>query len=145
MDTRALQRHQLDARLMTIPREPTPTGGWVRTIRTALGMTMEQLATRLRISAPAIADLERRESEGTVSVAKLREAADALGCDLVVAFVPRIPLDEMVQRQAAMKAQQQRDRLLHTMRLEGQEEGVTPSPSVEVESLMSGRGSRIWD
>jgi predicted DNA-binding mobile mystery protein A len=108
-------------------------------------MTMEQLATRLRISAPAIADLERRESEGTVSVAKLREAADALGCDLVVAFVPRIPLDEMVQRQAAMKAQQQRDRLLHTMRLEGQEEGVTPSPSVEVESLMSGRGSRIWD
>lgn len=147
MNTRELQRRQLDARLMGMPRESTPKGGWIRTIRRALGMTMAQLGGRLRVSAPGIADLEVREANETISMSRLRAAADALGCDLVVAFVPRVPLTEMVRRQAMNKAQQQSNRLLHTMRLENQGDGVSnPATNAEaIERLMSGRSSRLWD
>ncbi len=98
MNSRQLLRRQLDARLQAIPREPPPKGGWIRAIRTALGMTMAQLGQRLRVSAPAIADLERREANESISVARLRSAADALGCDLQIVLVPRVPLAEMVER-----------------------------------------------
>ncbi|MBU6367864.1 MAG: helix-turn-helix domain-containing protein [Gemmatimonadetes bacterium] len=147
MDERDLQRRQLDARLMGMPRERIPKGGWIRTIRRALGMTMAQLGHRLGVSAPAVADLEAREGRETVSVARLRAAADAMGCDLVIAFVPREPLTEMVRRQVIRKREQQDRRVLHTMQLENQGEGVTASPadSVSVDVPLAGRRGRLWD
>ncbi len=110
-------------------------------------MTMAQLGRRLRVSAPGIADLESREANGTISVARLRSAAEALGCDLRIAFVPRVPLAEMVERQAVLKASQENSRLVHTMRLENQEQGVALSPDLtqSVERWTTKRGSRLWD
>lgn len=147
MDERDLQRRQLDARLMGMPRERIPKGGWIRTIRRALGMTMAQLGHRMGVSAPAVADLEAREERETVSVARLRAAADALGCDLLIAFVPREPLTAMVRRQAMRKAEQQDRRVLHTMQLENQGEGVTasPEPPASIEMPIAGRPARLWD
>ena len=147
MNPKELLRRQLDARLQGMPREQPPTGGWIRAIRTALGMTMAQLASRLNVSAPAIADLERRDGNESISVARLRTAADALGCDIVVVMVPRVPLAEMVHRQALLKAAQEDSRLLHTMKLENQSEGVAMTPDLtrSVERWMTARGSRLWD
>lgn len=147
MDSRELLRRQLDARLQGMPREQPPRGGWVRTIRTALGMTMAQLGNRLGVSAPGIADLESREAKGSISVTKLRSAADALDCDLLLAFVPRVPLGEMVERQAARKAAEENSRLLHTMKLENQEQGVARSQDLtqSKEQWIAKRGSRLWD
>lgn len=147
MNSRELLRRQLDARLQTMQREQPPKGGWIRTIRRALGMTMAQLAKRLRVSAPGIADLESREANGSISVARLRSAAEALGCDLQIAFVPRVPLAEMVERQAVLKASQENSRLVHTMKLENQDRGVALSPDLtqSVERWITKRGSRLWD
>ena len=147
MDSRALLRRQLDKRLEGMTREQPPTRGWIRAIRTALGMTMAQLGRRLEVSAPGIADLERREASGSITVAKLRSAADALGCDLVVAFVPRVPLAEMLQRQAVRKAAQENSRILHTMKLENQDHGVALSPDQtrSVAQRIAKRGSGLWD
>lgn len=147
MISRLLLRRQLDARLQAIPLEQPPKGGWIRAIRTALGMTMAQLGQRLRVSAPAIADLERREANGSISVARLRSAADALGCDLQIVLVPRVPLAEMVERQAALKAQQEHARLVHTMRLEHQDQGIAQSPDLSelIEQWLTKRASRLWD
>jgi predicted DNA-binding mobile mystery protein A len=147
MNSREMLRRQLDARLQAMPREEPLKGGWIRTIRRALGMTMAQLGRRLRVSAPGIADLESREANGSISVARLRSAADALGCDLQIAFVPRVPLAEMVERQAILKASQENSRLLHTMRLENQDRGVSQSPDLTqaVERWITKRGSRLWD
>ena len=147
MTSRELLRRQLDARLAGVPREPPPRGGWIRAIRTALGMTMAQLGARLGVSAPGIADLEKREASETISLARLRAAADALGCDLVVTVVPRVPLAEMVRRQALEKAAQEHRRLLHTMALENQAQGVTraPDPAQSVARWVDKRGSKLWD
>ena len=123
----SLSRRQLDAKLQgaTAIREfAAAQRSWIRTIRTALGMSADQLGKRLGMSQQGVSDLERREANGTITLAKLGEAAHALGCDAVVVFVPREPLEEIVQRQARAKAKAERNRLVHTMRLEAQESGV---------------------
>lgn len=147
MDSRELLRRQLDARLQSIPRDPSPREGWIHTVRQALGMTMAQLGKRLGISAPGVAELETRESRGAISLAKLRAAADALGCDVIIAFVPRIPLEQMVRKQATTKALEERRQLTHTMRLENQDEGVAQSEDIAqaTERWMAKRAARIWD
>jgi predicted DNA-binding mobile mystery protein A len=147
MNSRAVLRRQLDARLRDLPREKPPKGGWIRAIRMALGMTMEQLGARLTMSAQGVAELENREANASITLAKLQSAADALECDLLIAFVPRVPLDDMVHRQAVLKATQENSRLVHTMTLENQERGVALSPNLtqSVERWISKRGSRLWD
>ena len=147
MESRELARQQLDHRLRDFRVAPSPAGGWIRTIRHALGMTMAQLGRRLGVSAPAIAALEGSEARGAISLARLSDAAEAMGCDLVVTFVPRVPLTEMVRQQAMHKARQDQDRLLHTMRLEGQEAGVGSSEAIDRSAArwMEGRPARLWD
>lgn len=145
----ALQRKQLDARLRprTVARliEP-PKEGWIRTIRTALGMTAAQLGRRLGTSPQAVLDLERSEAADKISLASLRKAALALGCDLVVAMVPKTSLESTVQRQAQQKAAQETNRTVHTMRLEAQNQGVERSLDPEgVKGWLTTRISRLWD
>lgn len=125
METRLknLRLRQLDARLSAVrrcvPADP-PRHGWTRTIRKALGMTTPQLAKRLGTSRQAVADLERREVLGTVTLGALRRAADALDCDVVYAVVPRTALREMRKRQARQRAERQLGSVAHSMRLEAQ-------------------------
>jgi predicted DNA-binding mobile mystery protein A len=147
VNSRELLRRQLDARLKKLPQTQPPNGGWIRAIRLALGMTMAQLGRRLNISAPGISALESRENRGAISLSKLRDAADAMGCDLSIAFVPRVPLAEMVRRQAVAKARQQHNRVLHTMNLEDQGDGVLQAADLEksVEGWLTKRTSRLWD
>lgn len=142
-----LQRQQLDEQLRNLPPLHTPRGGWIRTIRQALGMTMQQLGTRLGISAPSVLDLEAREKAETISVAKLRQAANALNCDLKIVFVPRPSLEATIRRQAALKAREERDRIVHTMRLEAQDEGLAVVLLEEkaIERWLSERTRRLWD
>lgn len=147
MNSRELLRRQLDARLRELPREQPPKGGWIRTIRTALGMTMGQLGKRIGVSAPGVARLESRDSSESISVARLRSAAEALGCDLLIAFVPRTPLTDMVQQQAALKAMQENSRLIHTMKLEDQDQGVAQPEDLarSIDKWIARRGARLWD
>ena len=141
------QRRQLDGRLKQLPPLQTPGAGWIRTIREALGMTMAQLGTRLRIAPQSVQSLEQREKKETISVAKLREAAEALDCELKIAFVPRSSLESTIRQQAARKAREERNRLIHTMRLEAQGEGVEEVLDEEraTELWLTKRSRRLWD
>lgn len=143
----ALQRRQLDGRLKQLPPLEAPGAGWIRTIREALGMTMAQFGTRLGVSPQSVQDLEQREQKETISVAKLREAAEALGCELKIVFVPRLSLESAIREQAARKAREERNRLLHTMRLEAQGEGVEEvlDEGRAIELWLTKRARRLWD
>lgn len=146
----ALQRKQLDSRIhrdVPVGSLETPPKGWVRTIRTALGMTQAQLARRLGMRAASVSALEKREVAGTVTVATLRQAAEALDCDLRIAFVPRRGLQRAVQDEAMRKAREERERIAHTMRLEGQDAGVARSltEAVDAWSWLTTRAREIWD
>jgi len=98
-------------------------------------------------SPQSVNALENREKNGTITIAKLSEAAAALNCELKVVLVPRPALEETVRRQAIRKAREERDRLVHTMMLEAQAEGVesTLDESKAVERWLTKRIGSLWD
>lgn len=97
-----------------------PKQGWIRTIRQALGMTADDLALRLGVSGTAVRLLEKSETNSTIQLDSLQRVANALDCDVVVSLRPRIPLGEMVQRQARIRAHEIAQRVSVTMALEDQ-------------------------
>lgn len=150
-DFRGARLRRLDERLARLRRldegEP-PRGGWLRTIRSALGMSAGQLAKRLEITQQSVSHLERREARGAATLMALRKAADALDCTLVYALVPRRPLAEMRERQAFTTARTLTARVAHTMRLEeqGVESSTTGRMTTELaDELLRSGSRRIWD
>lgn len=146
----ALNRAQLDARLnkaTPVGQIDPPSRGWIYTIRTALGMSQTQLARRLGLSREAVSKWEAREVGGNVTIATLRQAADALGCELLIAFVPKEGLQRTVERQAMRKAAEERNRIVHTMRLEAQDVGVNHALSQDAiaSDWLANRSKEIWD
>ncbi|MHB8447262.1 MAG: helix-turn-helix domain-containing protein [Rudaea sp.] len=99
-----------------------PRGGWSKAIRTALGMTLDDLADRLGITRSALSRMETSEQGETIQLDTLRRVAGAMNCDLVYALVPRQPLQEMVDQQRARAANELEAKSRAHMRLEGQEE-----------------------
>ncbi len=110
-------------------------------------MTAPQLGARMGISDQSVLDLERRELEGTITVAKLQKAAAALNCELRTVLVPTSSLEESVQRQADEKARSEQNDIIHTMRLEAQAEGVEEAlaRTRAREAWLTTRLARLWD
>ena len=52
---------QLDQVLATVQLPQHPRGGWIAAIRQALGMNQAQLAKRMGIARPSLAQLESNE------------------------------------------------------------------------------------
>lgn len=103
----AQARRALDRKFATAHLEPVlarPHGGWIRAIRTGLGMSQEVLARRLGVAPPTVTKLERSEVRDTISIGKLAEVADALDCRLVYALVPNSTLQQSVDAQARRAA-----------------------------------------
>lgn len=149
-DTVALLRAQLDARLGIARRLKAvraPKSGWINAIRCALGMSPRQLGERLNMSAQGVADLERREANGTITVGKLREAAAALNADVIVTVVPRTSLERVARAQATLKANAERNRIVHTMRLEAQHPGADRFLNTKKleDAWLTERLARLWD
>jgi predicted DNA-binding mobile mystery protein A len=115
---RELDRKFAGAKLTTI--QTRPRSGWIRAIRTGLGMSQHALATRLGIAAPSLAGLESSERHDTISIGKLAEVARAMDCTLVYAFVPNTTLEDTVQQQARRVATETLGYVANTMQLEDQ-------------------------
>jgi len=64
-----------------------PKNGWINTIRTTLNMTLEQLATRLKISKQGVKKIEEREASGLITIKSLKEIGEALDMQFVYGFV----------------------------------------------------------
>ena len=118
-----LRIRQLDERMASLgnlSQAAPPRGGWLKAVRRGLGMSANQLATRLQVTRQAVADQERREVDGTITLAAIRKAARAMGCDLYYAVVPRRPISDMVRSQARHVAERRLGDIAHSMSLEGQ-------------------------
>ncbi len=82
-----------------------PDGGWIRYIRQALGMTGSQLGRRLGgISKESISQKEKAELDKSITMKALHEAAEAMGCKLVYAIVPKQSIESVIGRQAEKRA-----------------------------------------
>lgn len=125
MRRKSLQLQQLDTKLLAyspLKKETPPSIGWIKAIRTALGMSMQQLGKRLSITKQSVQDIEKREQEGSITLKALKEAAKALDMQLVYGFVPNDgSLETLIDRKAKELATQIVSRTSNTMKLEHQE------------------------
>jgi predicted DNA-binding mobile mystery protein A len=99
-------RRQLDQEIASLENKvPTPPPrGWVRAIRTALGMSTYELSERVGLSASRVLQLEAAEADGSIRLEMLRRVAHGLNCRVVYALIPAESLDAMVRAQAHRKA-----------------------------------------
>jgi predicted DNA-binding mobile mystery protein A len=145
----SLPLQQLDRSLgpwRSLPRS-RPSGGWLRAIRQALGITTRQLAKTVGVTQAAIVDTERTESKGDITLATLQRYAAALDCELSYVLVPRRPLQEMVEERADRIARDQVSRVRHSMALENQQtnkENMERDVEELKRKLLEGKRSRLW-
>jgi predicted DNA-binding mobile mystery protein A len=145
-----LRLRQLDAALTrwrSADLPPCPPSGWIRAIREGLGMTATFLAGRLEVATSTVTRLEQSEADETISLATLRRAADALGCELRYALVPRQSLEATLEARATTLALEQMTAINHTMALEAQ--ATSPEARKEqtralVEALRAGSSRTLW-
>jgi len=125
MGKRSLQIQQLNSKMLayaSLQKVTPPPTGWIKAIRTAIGMSMQQLGNRLSITKQSVQDIERREKNGSITIKSLRETAKALDMQLVYGFVPVDgSLEELIDRKAKELATQIVLRTNNTMKLEDQE------------------------
>jgi predicted DNA-binding mobile mystery protein A len=139
-------RRALDRRLSDWPSADTltaPSRGWIRAIREALGMSAGDLASRLGARDATVRDIERSESDRRIRLDTLERAANAMGCDLVYALIPRRRLSDIVQQQAETKVSAQVRAVARAMDLEAQT--AAPDDEVvrqEIERLID--SGRLW-
>jgi predicted DNA-binding mobile mystery protein A len=123
--------------------------GWIRSSRTAIGMTLKQLATRLGFSVPAAKNFEMREVDEAITLASLRKIANAMEMDLVYYFKPKQDsLDDLLQIRAELKAKELMERSNQAMLLENQE-ADNKNKSREYDRLITEirnqKLSSLWD
>jgi predicted DNA-binding mobile mystery protein A len=142
-----LQIKVLDEHLKNIQIPPRPHGGWIATIRKALGMNVRQLAERMGSTQQSTAGLENSEQEDTITLKYLRKAASALNCSLIYAFVPNEgSLQKTIDKQAELKAKETILAVNHTMLLEGQSvEDLDEQIFKTAKELGANPNSKLWD
>jgi predicted DNA-binding mobile mystery protein A len=114
-----------------------PQKGWIRAIREASGMTLRELASGMKSSLSLAAQFEKSEAEYRITLNSLRQAADALGCDLLYALVPKQgTLYDLAKRRATEEATADVLAVEHTMALENQAVGGVKKKIQEEASRM---------
>ncbi len=124
MKKNKLQIEQLESKMKTYSpaaKVAIPPTGWIKAIRLALGMSLQQLANRISITKQSVQEMEKREKDGSISMKSLREAARALDMKLVYFLVPNDgSLDALIDRKAKELATKIVNRTSTTMKLEDQ-------------------------
>lgn len=146
-----LSVRQLDEALAAfqgLGSRPVPRGGWIRTIREALGMSARQLGARAGKSKTTVLSTERNEVRKTVQLDSLQNLADALNCDLVYAIVPRTSLRKELDRRAHEIAAETMGRVSAPTELEAQcvsEEEWARRIDALAEEILCGRKRDFWN
>lgn len=125
MPKKTLQIQQLHSKMLAFANlhsvVPPPTG-WLKAVRTALGMSLQQLSKRLSITRQSMQEIEQREKDGSITIKTLRDAAKAMDMQLVYGFVPIDgSLEELINRRAKELATTIVLRTSNSMKLEDQE------------------------
>ena len=124
MGKKSLQLQQLNSKMLgfaSLKQVAIPPTSWIKAIRTAIGMSMQQLGNKLNVSKQGILDIEKREKDGSITIKSLKEIARALDMQLVYGFVPNDgSLDALIEKRATELATKIVLRTSNTMKLEDQ-------------------------
>jgi predicted DNA-binding mobile mystery protein A len=103
------QRAEIKTTSRAFPRmkdESVPRNGWVREIRTALGLSQSQLAARAGVSRATVQQMEQAEAQRRITLASLDKLAGAMGCRVALAIIPKSgTLDDVRRQQALARAE----------------------------------------
>src|SRR6266568_3505722 len=66
-----------------------PRRGWLRSLREALGISMREVARKMRKTPQTVASFEKSEAADRITLQTLRHYAEAMDCELVYAIVPK--------------------------------------------------------
>jgi predicted DNA-binding mobile mystery protein A len=126
-----------------------PTIGWIKTIRTGIGMSLEQLGNKLSVTKQAIRDIENREKEGSITIKSMQEIANVLDMKFVYAFVPKEgSLEAMIEKRAIEVAKKIVNRTSNTMKLEDQansEDRIQKAIKERAEEIINKTPKILWD
>ncbi len=145
---RNLRLKQLDRTLKPFraaaAKNPRPQKGWLRAIREAPGISASEVARTLKTSRQLPVQLEKAEAEDRITLKSLRAAAQALGCELVYALVPKADtLQDLVEERARAQAKKHVLGVEHSMALEDQAVGrIDEAVEAETKRLLRKRGVR---
>jgi predicted DNA-binding mobile mystery protein A len=124
---RDLRLKQLTTTLKTFcdaRQTPRPTLGWLRAVREALGISQGQIAKTMHLAQQNIAAFEKAESSDRITLQNLRRVAEAMGCELVYAIVPKSgSIQELAESRARAEATKRVLSVRRTMALEDQASG----------------------
>jgi len=124
MGKKSLQLQQLNSKMLgfaSLKQVAMPPTGWIKAIRTTIGMSMQQLGNKLNMSKQAVMDIEKREKDGSITIKSLREIARAMDMQLVYGFVPNDgSLDALIEKRTTELATQIVMQTANTMKLEDQ-------------------------
>jgi predicted DNA-binding mobile mystery protein A len=119
----------LDARLAALkPARASamkPARGWLRAVRTALGLSQAQVAKKFSITRQSYEDVEAAEERGAISLNSLQRAAAAMDCELIYFVLPRDSVAHTFSRLAQLQDPDFKhfEATEHSMALEGQAVG----------------------
>lgn len=90
--------------LTMFPNHGLPKEGWLRTVRTALGMSGTQLAKKLGVTKARVSKAEQDEPHGSVTLKTMQTMAEAMDCKFVYAIVPKQNVENVIKERAIEKA-----------------------------------------
>ena len=83
----------------------TPPEGWLRTARSALGMSGAEVARKLGVTRARVTAAERDELDGGITLKSMQAMAEAMGCRFVYAVIPPSGhIEDVILAQARKKA-----------------------------------------
>ena len=152
MARKSLQIQQLNNKLLvfaSLKQVPVPPTGWIKAIRTTIGMSMQQLGDKLSVTRQGILDIEKREMEGAITIKSLKEIGRALDMQLVYGFVPNDgSLDALIEKRAMELATKIVLRTSNTMKIEDQgitNERIEKAIKERAEEIKNEMPKILWD
>jgi predicted DNA-binding mobile mystery protein A len=152
MNQQKLILEQLDKKILKfneLSNIAIPPNGWIHSIRTAIHMSLRQLAEHLNITTQSVKEIEEREQSGSVSIKVLRQAGEALNMKLVYGFIPQSgTLEKMIEDRAKELAKEVVLRTSNTMQLEEQEnteERIEKAIQEKTEEIIQKMPRYLWD
>ena len=124
---RELRLKQLAHSLSTFEsakQEVRPQRGWLRAIREALGITLKEIGDSIGVNPSHARSFEKAEAEDRITLRSLKQVAEAMGCELVYAVVPKSgTIRELAEKRARAEAAKRVLAVEHSMALENQATG----------------------
>lgn len=101
-----------------------PQRGWLRAVREALGLTLDQIGRATGVARQHVQSFENAEANDRITLRNLRRVAEAMGCKLVYAIIPKSgTIQELAEQPVRSEAARRVRSVEHTMALEDQAPG----------------------